>query len=180
MEGQNTTSSAQEDIHTEPPYQKGKEYVSILPEDTRKSTGSDAVRRQRSRASTKETVDPNLDINLPYRTLSHNANLEEYTAETAQGEINSSPRNDGERYMLVTFIQNDPENPKNWSKLYKWYCTIIVALTCFVVAFASSVITADIGGVSREFDVSNEVALISISIFVVGFGIGEYEQIYSK
>ena len=49
---------------------------------------------------------------------------------------------------------------------------MVVAVTCFVVAFASSVITADIAGVEKEFDVSEEVALVSISIFVVGFGLG--------
>lgn len=73
---------------------------------------------------------------------------------------------------MVTFTPNDPENPKNWSKAYKWWCTMVVALTCFVVAFASSVITADIKGVVDEFGVSNEVALVSISVFVVGFGVG--------
>jgi MFS family permease len=72
----------------------------------------------------------------------------------------------------VAFEPNDPGNPKNWSKAFKWYCTMVVALTCFVVAFASSVITADIPGVMEEFGVSEEVALVSISLFVVGFGIG--------
>lgn len=41
-----------------------------------------------------------------------------------------------------------------------------------MVAFASSVITADIAGVVKEFGVSEEVALLPITLFVVGFGIG--------
>jgi hypothetical protein len=49
---------------------------------------------------------------------------------------------------------------------------MVVAVTCFVVAFASSVITADIAGVEREFKISEELALASISLFVVGFGLG--------
>jgi len=49
---------------------------------------------------------------------------------------------------------------------------MVVAITCFVVAFASSIITANIAGVEWEFNVSEEVALVSISIFVVGFGLG--------
>ncbi|KAI2464874.1 MFS general substrate transporter [Annulohypoxylon bovei var. microspora] len=127
-----------------------------------------------SRNATKETIrDPNLDVNLPYRTLSNEANLEEYTTETAQGQIPGPVEPDGEhRYKLVTFVPNDPENPKNWSKGYKWYCTMVVAVTCFVVAFSSSVVTADIVGVADEFGVSDEVALLSITLFVVGFGIG--------
>ena len=50
---------------------------------------------------------------------------------------------------------------------------MVVALTCFVVAFASSVVTPDIDGVAEEFNVSTEVALLSITLFVVGFGVGE-------
>ncbi|KAK7227378.1 hypothetical protein V2G26_015381 [Clonostachys chloroleuca] len=75
-------------------------------------------------------------------------------------------------YQLVTFHPDDPENPKNWSKAYKWYITMVVALTCFVVAFASSVITADVAGVAKEFGASEELTLASISLFVVGFGVG--------
>lgn len=77
-------------------------------------------------------------------------------------------------HTLVSFTTSppDPGNPKNWSRAYKWYCTLVVALTCFVVALASSVITADVAGVANEFDVSEEVALVSISVFVVGFGVG--------
>ncbi|KAF2800568.1 MFS general substrate transporter [Melanomma pulvis-pyrius CBS 109.77] len=115
-------------------------------------------------------------VNLPYRTLSQDANLEEYTQETIDGqilrEVKSNATGRIERYELVTWKINDPENPKNWSKPYKWWCTMMVALTCFVVAFNSAVITADIEGVAEEFNVSVEVALLSISLFVVGFGIG--------
>jgi hypothetical protein len=75
-------------------------------------------------------------------------------------------------YNIIAFTPSDPGNPKNWSKAYKWYCTLVVALTCFVVAFASSVITADVVGVVEEFGVSEEVALLSITVFVVGFGVG--------
>ncbi|KAF1985865.1 MFS general substrate transporter [Aulographum hederae CBS 113979] len=115
-------------------------------------------------------------INLPSRTLSNNARLEEYTQETVDGQIlrETTSRATGrvERYELVTWKIDDPENPKNWSKAYKWWCTMMVALTCFVVAFNSAVITPDIQGVAEEFHVSEEVALLSITLFVIGFGVG--------
>lgn len=115
-------------------------------------------------------------VNLPLRTLSRNATLEEYTQETTTGqilrEIRSNQTGKIERYELVTWKINDPENPKNWSKGYKWWCTMCVALVCFVVAFNSAVITADIEGVAEEFNVSEEVALLTITLFVVGFGVG--------
>jgi multidrug resistance protein len=115
-------------------------------------------------------------VNLPYRTLTHDARIDEYTEETANGqilrEVRSNVTGKLERYELVTFKINDPENPKNWSKAYKWWCTMCVAITCFVVAFNSAVITADLEGVAAEFNVSMEVALLTITLFVVGFGVG--------
>ncbi|RYO75567.1 hypothetical protein DL766_003589 [Monosporascus sp. MC13-8B] len=126
-----------------------------------------------SRVATREREDPEMEANLPYRTLSANANLAEYTAETRFGHIPGPVEPDGQhRYKLVTFVENDPDNPKNWSKAFKWYITMVVAATCFVVAFASSVVTADIEGVAEEFQVSEEVALLTITLFVVGFGVG--------
>lgn len=114
-------------------------------------------------------------VNLPTRILSNNAALEEYTQETVSGQIVREVRSNAgkvEKYDLVTFVVDDKENPKNWSKAFKWWCTMCVALTCFVVAFNSAVITADLEGVSAEFGVSEEVALLTISLFVVGFGVG--------
>lgn len=115
-------------------------------------------------------------INLPIRTLSNDAQLQEYTEETLDGQMLRVVKTETgkvERYELVTWKINDPENPKNWSKAMKWYCTMVVAFTCFVVAFNSSVITADIAGLSKEFGISEEVALLSITVFVIGFGVGE-------
>lgn len=139
----------------------------------RTNTNGSRIHRTTSHLSQKETRDPDLDVNLPYRTLSNAANLNEYMVETPSGEIDGRLAPDGKaNWKLVTFKPHDPENPKNWSKAFKWYCTMVVAVTCFVVAFCSSVITADIAGVEKEFNRSEEVALVSISIFVVGFGIG--------
>jgi hypothetical protein len=75
-------------------------------------------------------------VNLPTRTLSNDANLDEYTEETIDGQILREVRSQAtgkvERYELVTWKVDDPENPKNWSKAFKWWCTMCVALTCFV------------------------------------------------
>lgn len=114
-------------------------------------------------------------VNLPLRTLSNDANLDEYTQETISGQMLREVRSNAgkiDRYELVTFKIDDPENPKNWSKAKKWYCTMCVAITCFVVAFNSAVVTADLEGVSEEFNVSEEVSLLTITLFVIGFGVG--------
>jgi hypothetical protein len=52
--------------------------------------------------------------------------------------------------------------------------TMVVAITCFVVAFCSAVITAGTVGPEKDFHVSREVSFLPITVFVVGFGIGMY------
>jgi hypothetical protein len=122
-------------------------------------------------------------VNLPFRTTTNpDVTAEEYTEETTEGYmVRTMPSNKTgkiERYELVTWKVNDPENPKNWSKAYKWWCTMTVAITCFVVAFNSAVITADIRSPAAEFGVSEEVMLLSITLFVIGFGVGKLTVIF--
>ncbi|EEH05301.1 multidrug resistant protein [Histoplasma capsulatum G186AR] len=134
----------------------------------------DAIRRTPTySAGLPDTIDP---TDLPSRILRETATLEEYTRETPEGRITKPVRSHAtgkiEDFELVTFKLDDPENPKNWSKARKWYITMVVAVTCFVVAFDSSVITAGINQVAEEFAVGEVVALLTITVFVIGFGIG--------
>lgn len=107
-------------------------------------------------------------LELPYRTLTNHADMGEYTEETVTGlrphRTMSRMTGKEEDYELVTFTVDDKENPKNWSKAYKWWCTMVVAFTCFAVAFNSAVITADLVGVEETFGVSEEVALVTITV----------------
>ncbi|XPS74614.1 Synaptic vesicle transporter SVOP [Ascochyta lentis] len=134
------------------------------------------VEHEKYRSIAREPTHHGADVvNLPIRTLSNDANLEEYTQETIDGQIarvHTNKTGKIEKYELVTWKVDDPENPKNWSKAYKWWCTMCVAVTCFVVAFNSAVITADLEGVSETFHVSEEVSLLTITLFVIGFGVG--------
>ncbi|KAI9733025.1 MAG: hypothetical protein M1834_003570 [Cirrosporium novae-zelandiae] len=130
-----------------------------------------SLRQTRTRNS-REIVDPE---SLPYRALSNEADFNEYTQEVPGGEIlkivKTKDTQQFERYDLVAYTIGDKANPKNWSKLRRWYITMVVGFVTFVAAFCSSVITADIAGVSETFHVSEEVSLLTITVFVVGFGI---------
>jgi hypothetical protein len=67
-------------------------------------------------------------LDLPYDILSDNADMNEYLEETTSGVIpkRTISRVSGilEDHELVTFTIRDKDNPKNWSKAYKWYCTM--------------------------------------------------------
>ncbi|CAG8899814.1 unnamed protein product [Penicillium egyptiacum] len=139
------------------------------------TTPIETVRTTSLRANNHGPV-PDDYLDLPVREVNDCANLSEYITETRTGEIikpiKSNVTGKIEDWKLVTFTIDDPENPKNWSKAFKWYCTMIVAFTCFVVAFCSSVITADVEGPIEEFSIGREASLVVITVFVIGFGLG--------
>jgi hypothetical protein len=74
--------------------------------------------------------------------------------------------------QLVTWKDGDPEDPRNWSKAYKWYITAVCALSVVSAAFGSAVVTGDFRGIEEEFGVSEVVVALSVSLMVVGFGLG--------
>ncbi|KAK9465930.1 major facilitator superfamily domain-containing protein [Lipomyces arxii] len=114
-----------------------------------------------------ESISPLDAANFPVGVVSSTADLTEYVSPHATGYLATD---DG--FKLVTFTPNDPGNPKNWSKLYKWYITMTVAALCFAVAFGSAVVTGDLEAVAEYFDVSLEVAILTVTLFVIGFGVG--------
>ncbi|KAF4571119.1 hypothetical protein EYR36_001610 [Pleurotus pulmonarius] len=74
--------------------------------------------------------------------------------------------------QLVVWKDNDPEDPRNWSKGYRWYLTTLFAGSVLAVAFGSSVITGDFKDIEEEFQISEVVAALTVSLMVVGFGLG--------
>lgn len=73
---------------------------------------------------------------------------------------------------FVTFTFGDPENPQNWSRLYKWYITLVASLLVVCIAFGSSIVTGGLGLIEAKYDVSLEVAILTCSIMVCGFAVG--------
>ncbi|KAF8759751.1 Major Facilitator Superfamily [Rhizoctonia solani] len=72
----------------------------------------------------------------------------------AHSEVNSDPELDA-KHTLVSWKENDPENPRNLSRLRKWTITLISSALCPM----------------EEFQVSEEVVNLTVTLFVVGFGI---------
>ncbi|GAA6029057.1 hypothetical protein JCM8097_001572 [Rhodosporidiobolus ruineniae] len=77
---------------------------------------------------------------------------------------------------LVTWKENDPENPRNWSMRQKWLQVILASLLCFNAGFSSAIITGGLPEMANAFSVSNEVINLSVCLFVVGFGLGPLFQ----
>lgn len=73
---------------------------------------------------------------------------------------------------LVEFIPNDPRNPMEFSQVKKWFIVMTVAIATLAVAFVSSAYSGGTRQVIVEFGVSQEVATLGISLFVLGFAVG--------
>ncbi|THH21321.1 hypothetical protein EW146_g218 [Bondarzewia mesenterica] len=82
---------------------------------------------------------------------------------------------------LVQWAEDDPENPRNFSKVKKWsaclrafcvYITLTVSSLCLAVALGSAIITGDMKGPAEELHMSQIVGNLAVTLFVVGFGLG--------
>ncbi|CAK3954354.1 MFS general substrate transporter [Lecanosticta acicola] len=73
---------------------------------------------------------------------------------------------------VVVWIDNDPRNPMHYSPAKKWSLTMLVAMSTLAVAFVSSAYSGSAEQVIREFGCSQEVFVLGISLFVLGFAIG--------
>ncbi|KAJ5327628.1 putative multiple drug resistance protein [Penicillium brevicompactum] len=74
--------------------------------------------------------------------------------------------------FVVEWIPHDPRNPMSFDTRLKWTYTIIVAFATFAVSMASSAYAGSISEVIKEFDVSEEMATLGVSLFVLGFAVG--------
>jgi DHA1 family multidrug resistance protein-like MFS transporter len=72
----------------------------------------------------------------------------------------------------LDFAPNDIENPKNWSKPRRWYITVISVLLVVNATFASSSPSGSLEGIADQFHVSEEVAGLVITVFLLGYCFG--------
>lgn len=73
---------------------------------------------------------------------------------------------------VISFIENDPGNPKLLPTWKKWTIVATVSFVTLVSAFDSSVYVGTINQVKQYFKVSNEVAILGLSLYVLGFAVG--------
>lgn len=73
---------------------------------------------------------------------------------------------------VVKFKDNDPGNPLNWSKYYKAWVTIQLGFMALTASLSSSIISPAEPVIAKEFHVSEEVTVLTVSLFVLGFAIG--------
>ncbi|KIK50280.1 hypothetical protein GYMLUDRAFT_51297 [Collybiopsis luxurians FD-317 M1] len=103
-------------------------------------------------------------------STSSDTRAEEHTAgpsAAVQNEISEKR----DKY-LVTFDLGDVENPQNWSTLKRWYLTLLGGMLVLNATFASSAPSGIEQAFIEQFGLSEEVAVLTISLFVAGYCVG--------
>jgi hypothetical protein len=73
---------------------------------------------------------------------------------------------------VVDFLPQDGSNPMLYSRTKKWAITMLQALATLAVAFVSTAYSGGVSEIIRYFHVSTIVAILGVSLFVLGFAIG--------
>lgn len=68
----------------------------------------------------------------------------------------------------VEFLEGDERDPQNFSSFKKWSITMLVAIATLAVAFVSSAYTGGVNQIITDFDTSDEVVVLGVSLFVLG------------
>lgn len=74
--------------------------------------------------------------------------------------------------FIVDWLPDEEANPYNWSPVFKWVFVAVAALCTLCIAFASSCYTGAAGILTVEFGVEEEIVILGVSLFVLGFGVG--------
>lgn len=73
---------------------------------------------------------------------------------------------------IVVFLDGDKENPQNWSLLKKFWVTGQVCFLTFSIYIGSAIYTAGTEDIVHQFHISSTVAVLGLTVFVLGYGVG--------
>jgi DHA1 family multidrug resistance protein-like MFS transporter len=77
-----------------------------------------------------------------------------------------------DQYVVEFDGPNDPLHAQNWPLRKKLPVAVSLAFVTLTAAFGSSIFSAAIGSVAHEYDISGEVGILGVSLYVLGFALG--------
>lgn len=121
-----------------------------------------------------------LESGLERSSQENGYNTPTSTVHINSEQVSSSPTKTQEKAVeqsqndekIVTFGENDPENPMEWPAWKKWCVIIIISSTSTMVTCTSSVVSTAYEGIEKDLHIGREVAILGLSLFVLGLGFG--------
>lgn len=114
--------------------------------------------------------DPNFE--LPPGYSGKDECCQEKDMSTAKDGIIYPTRSDNGTTMVTWYSTSDPENPQNWSAGKKCWTGFVILFYTFAIYIGSSLYTVGEADITRIFHVSDIVASLGLSVFVLGYAIG--------
>ncbi|KAJ3495953.1 hypothetical protein NLG97_g3026 [Lecanicillium saksenae] len=74
--------------------------------------------------------------------------------------------------FVIDFLPGDTYNPLTFSERQKWLITGVQAIATLAISFASSAYSGGVREILTDFGVSQEVAILGVSLFVFSFALG--------
>ncbi|GAB7339624.1 hypothetical protein MBLNU457_6218t1 [Dothideomycetes sp. NU457] len=73
--------------------------------------------------------------------------------------------------FLVEWLPQDMRNPMSMARSLKWVITVLMALGTLSIAFSSTAFSGAVIQIRKDFRCSDELAILSVSLYVLGFAI---------
>lgn len=74
---------------------------------------------------------------------------------------------------IITFSENDPENPLNWPSSKKWTITLVVSLSVFLMPLSSSIVAPELSTIKNDLHMGSSLeAVLVLSTFVLTYCLG--------
>ncbi|KAJ9664495.1 hypothetical protein H2198_000146 [Neophaeococcomyces mojaviensis] len=93
--------------------------------------------------------------------------------EDLENRLSQNPQSlEKQDRIKVEWDENDPDNPHNWKFSYKCFITFQLGMLALAPSFGSSVISPANQAIARYLHVSEEVTVLNVSLYVLGFSLG--------
>ncbi|ODQ65495.1 SCR1 protein [Nadsonia fulvescens var. elongata DSM 6958] len=97
----------------------------------------------------------------------------EKTGNESSEDTNNENADPSSGYIIVDWYgPDDPENPHNWPIMKKVFLGAQIGFLTFSIYVGSSIYTPGILEIMEDFKISQVMAILPLSLFVVGYGIG--------
>lgn len=77
-----------------------------------------------------------------------------------------------EQFVVEFTDANDPLHPQNWPLRQKVIISVVLAYSTFVSSFACAIYSSAVGEIEPYFHISTEVAILGVTVYVLGFASG--------
>lgn len=125
---------------------------------------------QSSASVSKESVGPSSSNNTESTLHPQNNDVESQLPAAAEEE-KLEEKEQGDPF-LVKWEDDDKKNPMNWSTAYKSWITFQLGLLAMAASLGSSIISPAEEVIASYTGVSEEAAILSISLYILGFAVG--------